>query len=739
MGADPVNAGNMVGITTKDATAQVWAGTTVSTTLGFANVIPFNPTNHKMTVRVYSPVVGASIKMKAEVHGVPTQSVETDVLTTVANTWETLTFDFDQQSAGTAAFDASYPYDMASIFFNFGVTGTTQIYYFDDLQIFMPLGPAQIDLPVTFDLANVDYTVTDFGGNVTVVGADPVNAGNMVGITTKDATAQVWAGTTVSTTLGFANVIPFNPTNHKMTVRVYSPVVGASIKMKAEVHGVPTQSVETDVLTTVANTWETLTFDFDTQSAGTAAFDASYPYDMASVFFNFGVTGTTQIYYFDDLMIDTTGGGTNPILSQIDLPVTFEDTTVNYTMTDFGGNASVLGADPVNATNTVAITTKSIGSQTWAGTTIGTPLGFANVIPFTATNRTMTVLVYSPTAGIPVRLKAEVHGVPTQSVETEAMTTLVNAWDTLTFDFNNQAGGTAAFDASYPYDLASIFFNFGTPGTGETYYFDEVQIGLGGTVPPTLAQIDLTVTFEDTLVDYTLTDFGGNVSILGADPVNAGNTVAITTKTAGAQTWAGTTIGTNSGFANVIPFTATERRMTVYVYSPDAGIPVRLKAEVHGQPTQSVETETMTTVANAWEPMIFDFNNQATGTAAFNAAFPYDMASIFFNFGTDGATAGQKVYYFDDVQFGAVVGIENELTSQVSIFPNPVTNILTVRLPEAIRSQNLKYVITDIIGRNAQIGTLEKGQIEVNTLIKGVYSLQINTTNGIICRRFVKE
>ena len=36
-------------------------------------------------------------------------------------------------------------------------------------------------------------------------------------------------------------------------------------------------------------------------------------------------------------------------------------------------------------------------------------------------------------------------------------------------------------------------------------------------------------------------------------------------------------------------------------------------------------------------------------TAGFNAANTYDLATIFFNFGTTGATAGAKTYYFDDV------------------------------------------------------------------------------------------
>lgn len=151
-----------------------------------------------------------------------------------------------------------------------------------------------------------------------------------------------------------------------------------------------------------------------------------------------------------------------------------------------------------------------------------------------------------------------------------------------------------------------------------------------------LNQIDLPVDFEDPAVDYTLSDFGDNSTILGEDPNNASNTVAISTKTTGAATWAGTTIGTESGFASAIPFTATETKLKVRVYSPTAGIQIRLKAEDHNDVTLTVETEATTSVANAWEELIFDFSNVATGTNPFNLSTNFDMLSIFFNFGKEG-------------------------------------------------------------------------------------------------------
>jgi len=170
-----------------------------------------------------------------------------------------------------------------------------------------------------------------------------------------------------------------------------------------------------------------------------------------------------------------------------------------------------------------------------------------------------------------------------------------------------------------------------------------------------LAQMDLPVTFDEAGVDYGLIGFGGaEASTIEVDPTDAGNMVAKVIKSGAAELWAGTTVtdGAGSGFASIIPFTVDATTMTVRVWSPDAGIQVRLKVEDHLDPTKSVETEATTTVAGDWETLTFDFANEAPGTAEINYGYNYDKASIFFNFGVTGAIAGEKTYYFDDVMFG---------------------------------------------------------------------------------------
>ena len=331
---------------------------------------------------------------------------------------------------------------------------------------------------------------------------------------------------------------------------------------------------------------------------------------------------------------------------QINLPVTFDDPNVDYTMSDFGGNVSTLVVDPTNSSNHVLKAVKTPGAQTYAGTTIGTSLGFATPVPLTATTLKMTVMVYSPAAGIDVKLKLDNHVTPNVglSVETDVKTTVANKWETLTFDFSQPASGTPAWSASNTYDLASIFFDFGNVGTGSTFYFDNVQMA----PPPVLKQINLPVTFDDPTVDYTMTDFGGNVSTLVADPTNAGNHVMQSIKTVGSATYAGTTIGTGLGFATPVPISSSRMKMTVMVYSPAVGLDIKLKLDSHVNPNNglSVETDVLTTKANQWETLTFDFSKPASGTPAFNASNTYDLASIFFDFGNTGTGS---TFYWDNV------------------------------------------------------------------------------------------
>jgi hypothetical protein len=97
-----------------------------------------------------------------------------------------------------------------------------------------------------------------------------------------------------------------------------------------------------------------------------------------------------------------------------------------------------------------------------------------------------------------------------------------------------------------------------------------------------------------------LTGFGGaEDSTVVADPTDASNRVARVVKTAAAELWAGTTVSVCSaqGIAR-LPFSASLTTLSVRVWSPAAGVPVRLKVENSADGTQSVETEATTTTSS---------------------------------------------------------------------------------------------------------------------------------------------
>ena len=364
-------------------------------------------------------------------------------------------------------------------------------------------------------------------------------------------------------------------------------------------------------------------------------------------------TSDSGTYYLDNIYLYNSTG---PITKkQMTLPVTFDDATVNYALTGFGGaEVSTIVADPTSAANMVAKVNRSATAATYAGTTVTTNLGgvqpgFSAKVPFTATATKMSLRTYTPAAGVHVRLKVEDHTNGGISVETEALTTVANGWETLTFDFSKQATGTAALDTTKSYDKASVFFYFGLDGAtagAQTCYFDDMMFVGGTTVAPGFS----TITFDDPAVTYTFAGFGGASGMKSVDPASASNNVGQLDKHAGDQVWAGVTVSTGpNASVGTIPFSATKTKMTVRVWSPDVGTPVRLKVEDASNSTHTCETQVNTTVASGWQTLTFDFSTPAAGTAALNLTYTFNKVSIFMNFGNPGTAT--KTYYFDDITF----------------------------------------------------------------------------------------
>lgn len=481
-------------------------------------------------------------------------------------------------------------------------------------------------LPITFESPTVNYGFTDFGGGVVTKINNPqvngINTSAKVGKMVKNA-PEVYGGSLI--TLG----APIDFSADKIfRMKVFAPRIGAKVLLKVENLTNGGISFEKEVATTVANAWEDLVFDFRTINTTTA-------YQKIVLIFDLGTVGNGSAnftYLFDDIRLtNTLPGG-----SQIDLPVTFDAIGVNYNVTDFGNAQSLDAIDPVNAANKVKKTTKISGAETWAGTTMGVNgNGFATRIPMAAGATNMTVRVYSPASGIKIRLKIEDHTNPTKSVETEATTSAVNTWETLIFNFSNQAAGTAAINFAFNYDMASIFFDFGTAGNGKMFYWDDVKFV--GANPNAIA---LPLDFQSSTLTYTFTDFGGGNATVINNPqisgINTSSKVGKMVKNAG-EVYGGSFITLDAP----INFSGS-KIFKMKVFSPRVGAKVLLKVENLTNGGISFEKEVTITTANAWELITFDFS-------AINTANSYQKVVLIFDLGTMGDGSANFTYLFDDI------------------------------------------------------------------------------------------
>ena len=162
-----------------------------------------------------------------------------------------------------------------------------------------------------------------------------------------------------------------------------------------------------------------------------------------------------------------------------ELPLTFEE-NVDYAVRGFeGADDSQIVDDPFETGNRVVRVMRSADAQTFAGTVIADN-GLDSAIPFAQGATTLSVRVWTPAAGTVVRLKVEDNSDATVSVETEATSTVGMMYETLVFDFANEAAGTSEINFGSTYDQLAIFFDFGTAGeAGGTYYFDDIAFGNG--------------------------------------------------------------------------------------------------------------------------------------------------------------------------------------------------------------------------------------------------------------------
>lgn len=459
---------------------------------------------------------------------------------------------------------------------------------------FLPRGEGVSQYEIYFADGTVMPTIVNPGATTTHKYAEGVYKTKIVGTTINGKRTEVIQTVTVSF---------LAPTNLQVTV---TPVVGdsRSITVKASAN------LETYFRVYFGDALNEVPVDFMEGETITHKYVALGTYNLKVVALSGGAAKTeeTKVVVISD-----------PLL----LPVTFE--TVSPIFGNFGGATSTVVNNPsktgINVSAKVGQLFKNAGSEVWAGTIIdmALPIDFSS-------KKIFKVKVWSPKAGIIVKLKIENLTDANTNAEVDATCTVANAWQELSFDFS-------AKDLSKSYQRIALFFDFGNAGTGVNYFFDDIQLISG--IPP----IVLPLTFE------TPTEIAGNfggastvtVDNPKSDANNSSAKVGACTKSVGSQVWGGSYIT----LTNPIDF-STQKKIKMKFWSSKAGIPVLLKLENLTNASVNKELIVNSTVVGGWETITFDFT-----TIDLTAGKTYQKVVFIF----DNATPGNgTTFYFDDIQ-----------------------------------------------------------------------------------------
>ncbi len=153
------------------------------------------------------------------------------------------------------------------------------IYFYDDFQL---VNPTNGDFQVVEDFEGAAPSFTGFEGASSEVVNNPdasgSNTSSMVAQFTKNVGAEFFAGTF------FDLPSPLDlSTRNSLSLKTWSPKEGAVVRIKVENTNNSAEFVEIDATTTVANSWEELSYDLSNAP--------NFNYDRIVVFFDFGEEG----------------------------------------------------------------------------------------------------------------------------------------------------------------------------------------------------------------------------------------------------------------------------------------------------------------------------------------------------------------------------------------------------------------------------------------------------------------
>jgi hypothetical protein len=486
--------------------------------------------------------------------------------------------------------------------------GSTRSQAFNTVPVVPPTQGGDVVL-ATFDGSNLPAFEGFNGAETSAIAAGPTggsgNAGKIIRLG-----GEVWAGAKAN-----VGVIPLTANNRTISARVYSPTAGVPMVLKLENLSDPNINTgDIQATQAVVAGWQTLTWVVPADKVGPS-------YSWVVMLPNLGTKASAspgETYYFDDIKVVVPVTPADVVLATFDgsnLP-TFEGFN--------GAETSAIAAGPTGGSGNAGKIIR-LGGEVWAGAKAN-----VGVIPLTASNRTLSARVYSPTAGVPMVLKLENASDPNINTgDIQATQTVVAGWQTLTWVVPADKVGPS-------YSWVVMLPNLGTKAStspGETYYFDDIKLVVAAA--PTATTL---ATFDGTPLPTFEGFNGAETSAIAAGPTGGSGNAAKIIRLGG-EVWAGAKAN-----VDVIPLAAGKRRITARVYSPTAGVPMVLKLENLSDPN------TNTGDIPATEPVVVGWQTLSWVVPAAKVGPQYSWVVMLPNLGTRASASPGETYYFDDIK-----------------------------------------------------------------------------------------
>ena len=421
------------------------------------------------------------------------------------------------------------------------------------------------------------------------------------------------------------------------------------------------------------------------------------------------------------------------------LPINFSNILDN----NFVSNGSTFSADfsPTDPTNPVG---KIVGGTGQYNSLISLDLG--TYIDMTTSSKTFTFQWYNTEAiamtGL-FQINKEASG--GMSIEHQFTTTPTIGWQTITIDFSTatnsypNAGLPVVFGQ---YAGISIFTNFGlTPGYSSTYYIDDIAGAANGIVvpgqaaplvaapiPPARNAADVLSIFSDAYTNIPITTWQTSwCDSTFSDITISGNNV----KKINFTNFLGVQL---ANFENASAF--TNFHMDYWLPSVGIGAVLNPKLSNHtggGGETNALIYTNPVSITGQWVSIDVPLSSLTPQPNSNLDALNQFLIS------SGGGSAGPSIAYIDNIYLykGTALGTANFQTSNVKLYPNPVTNTLNIEANSAIQ----KVTVYNLIGQEVITVSPKTNAttLQTSSLQKGVYMVTTEIDGKISTSKVVKE